>query len=66
MLSRAVQLGPFSAATVVLSREGARWVGQPGTSGRLLRGAGAMGAVVRTRRGAPSGPIALSLRWGEA
>ena len=66
VLSREAQLGPFSAATIALSRERARWAGQPGTPGRLLCGAGALGSVLRTRRGAPSGPIALSLRWGEA
>ncbi len=64
VIARSPQLGPFSSTTVELSRTDPRWVGHPGTPGRLLSGASGAFAVVRSRRGATSNAIALSLGWG--
>jgi hypothetical protein len=61
VLARAPQAGAFAAATVELSRARARWVGSPGTAGRLLQAGCALGAVARSRRGPPSAPLLLQL-----
>jgi hypothetical protein len=61
VLARAAQAGAFAAATVELSRAQPRWEGSPGTPGRLLSAGAALGAVARSRRGPPSGPLLLHL-----
>jgi hypothetical protein len=64
VLSREARTGSFSATTIELERAAARWEGAPSASGRLLRGADAIGAVVRSRRGAPSAPLRIRLPAG--
>ena len=61
VLSRSAQAGAFASATVALSRAQPRWEGSPGTPGRLLRAGATLGAVARSRRGPPSGPLLLQL-----
>jgi RecA/RadA recombinase len=64
VLSREARTGSFSATTIELERASARWDGPPRASGRLLRGAESVGAVARSRRGAPSGPVRIRLPAG--
>lgn len=61
VLARAAQAGAFAAATVELSRAQPRWEGNPDTPGRLLSAGVALGAVARSRRAPPSGPLRLHL-----
>ena len=61
VLSREARAGSFSATTIELERAPARWEGAPRAPGRLLRGAGAVAAVLRSRRGPPSGPVRMRL-----
>lgn len=65
VLSRESQVGSFAATTVELQRARPRWVGSPGTAGRLLEAGGALVKVARSRGGAPSQPLALRLPLAE-
>jgi recA bacterial DNA recombination protein len=64
VLSREARTGSFSATTIELERTAVRWEGAPRAPGRLLRGVEAIGAVARSRRGAPSGPLRIRLLAG--
>jgi hypothetical protein len=64
VLARSPQAGAFAAAAIELRRGPARWMGAPGTPGRLLQTALTFGAVSRLKNGVPSAPAALTLRWG--
>lgn len=66
VLSRAAQVGSFAASTVELSRGRPRWVGSPGTAGRLLEAGAALAQVARSRRGPPSAQLLLRLPVAEA
>lgn len=62
VLARMAQAGAFAAATVELTRAPPRWEGSPETAGRMLSAGTALGAVARSRRAPPSGPLLLHLR----
>jgi hypothetical protein len=59
LLSRDAKAGSFSAVTIELERAPARWEGASRSPGRLLRAASSIGAVTRSRRVAPSGPVRM-------